>query len=285
MRLPSVHAYLDYRAFLADWFEARKRQDPDYSHSAFAEAAGCSRSALSNVLAGSRTPRSSTLDAFARAMGLTGDERNRLGILVELEAAPDLGRRQRVLERLLSTEAYGSVRNLAPDAASGALARYLAHWWIPAIRELVALEGFREDPAWIARTLHPPITEEQARAAIATLLEIGVVRREEGRLVTDEIRLATDPETADAALATYYREEVTAVLAGLDTDLNAVQHINAATLLLDESSIPEVKHRLHQLAHQLATLGDTRPPGPARVYQLAVCVLPLSERVDGAPTS
>ncbi len=280
MSLPSVFDYIDYRAFLAAWFDARKAEDSAYSYSAFARDAGCSRAALANVIRGDRHPRPATLDAFARGMALTARERNHLGILVDLGAARDARRRFEVMERLLASERYGQLR-MAGDEPPIALERYLAHWWVPAIREMVELEGFREDPEWIAATLFPPIEPEQAADALATLLELGFVRRlDDGRLACAEIRIGTAPVLESQALGRFYREEIPRLLRDLDVSRHEEQHFMGAVFALDAASVPEAKARVHRLVTQIATLADSRPRAqPARVYQMAVTLVPLTSTV------
>lgn len=281
MSLPDLFDYIDYRAFLSDWFEARKRLGR-YSYAAFAEAGGCSKAALANVIQGNRTPRSTTLDAFARAIGLSPQERNYLGVLVELDAAPGPRRRREVMEYLLGNERFGQVR-IADREPRSDIERYLEHWWILAVRELVSMPGFREDPVWIAETLYPRITPDQASYALGVLQSLDFVRRDtEGRLVCNEIRFATDPESLGMALVHFYREQIPRLLAGLNLELKDLQHYMGATVVFDEGSVPEAKAHLHQMVHQLATLGDARPPSePARVYQVAVMMVPVTELVEG----
>jgi uncharacterized protein (TIGR02147 family) len=60
---------------------------------------------------------------------------------------------------------------------------YHSRWYLPAIRELVATGPFREDPLWIAQSLCPRISVEEAEAAIETLLQLGLLARDgNGRL-------------------------------------------------------------------------------------------------------
>ncbi|MCB9674833.1 MAG: TIGR02147 family protein [Alphaproteobacteria bacterium] len=284
MSRPDVFAYLDFRTFLADWFEARKREDPAYSYAAFAAASGCSKATLANVIRGERTPRPATLDAFANAMSLSPAAKNYLGMLVELDAARDAGRRLAVMERLLTNERYGQFRNADRHSAAD-IDRYLAQWWIPAIREMVALPGFREDPAWIARQMHPPIEAAQAAQAIDTLLSLGFVERnDQGQLVQSEIRFGTDAETQQAAVTRFYRERIPELLRGLDSARARTQHVMGATISLDRGSVPEAKARLHEMVNQLATVADSRPrEAEARVFQVLVMMVPVSEEVGDPP--
>ena len=278
MNLPNVYAYLDYRVFLRDWFDARKREDDSYSYAAFAKDGGCSKSALANVLSGARNPRSGTLDAFARAMGLSPSERNYLGLLVELAAAQDVQTRQAVMSRILAKEQYKQVR-LAESEPEAAVFRYLEHWYLPATRELAMLPEFRADAAWVASMLQPPISEDQAAEALDTLFELDFLRwKDDGGVEPRDVRFGTEPETNHAAVMRFYQQEIPELLRKLRGDVPDEQHLGTLTVCLDPELMPELKARLTNLVQQIAAMGDTPgTDGPRRVYQLTVQLQPLSQ--------
>lgn len=278
MALPSVFAYRDHRAFLSDWLEARRGEDPTYSLAVFARDGGCSKAALANVIAGARQPRPSTVLAFARAMGLTPAEHDYLRLLVALADAATLERRREVLGRILETERYAQKR-LSESTPEADVDRYLSHWCIPAIREMAVLPGFRTDPGWIAERMVPPIAPELAAQALDTLLGLGFLQRtDDGALTQRELRFATEPDTTQRAVARFHREQVPAMVAALDPDRGRQQHLLTATLALDAGLLEEAKTRLNAVLGQLATLADEgSTEGPRRVYQLSVQLLPLSE--------
>ncbi|MEZ4322543.1 MAG: TIGR02147 family protein [Myxococcota bacterium] len=277
MKLPDVFAYLDYRTFLSDWLDARKRADPTYSYATFARDGGCSKAALANVVRGERSPRPETLDAFGRAMSLTPAARNYLGMLVELDTERDGRKRLAAMERLLSNERFGQFRNADRQPVAD-VDRYLEHWWIPAIREMVALPGFQEDPQWIASHLRPPITVDQASDALEALEALDFVARDgTGKLVQKEIRFGTDPDTWQIAVTRFYREQIPALLEALDVGQSGVQEVLAATISLEADTIAEAKVRLFEMVTQLATVADSRPrDAPAAVYQVVVMMVPIS---------
>jgi uncharacterized protein (TIGR02147 family) len=280
MPTPSITAYLDFRAYLRDWLTHRKELEPGYSYAAFAAEGGCSKAALANVLSGNRHPRPDTLDAFARAMGLSPAERNVLGLLAELDAAPDVRRRRDVLERLLDSELHGQTRHA--EVEPGDAMRYLRHWYVPAIRELATRPGFRAEPEWIAATLTPSIRVDQAREALDTLLDLGfVVREPDGRVSVREVRFRTANETFAEAAEHVHRHVVPEVLRHFDTDNASRQHLLAHTFLLSPDQVPEAKQRLNTVFEQVATQGDDPSvDGPRTAYLMAVQLLPLSEPVE-----
>ena len=281
--LPSVLSYLNYRDFLKAWFEARKRIEPSYSYARFGKDGGCSRAALANVIGGNRSPRSGTLDAFARAMGMTPTERNYLGLLVELEAAPTQEERRAVIEKITGSEKFGQFRNVEEEPSED-MARYYANWWTTAIRELVLLPGFRDDPEWIAQELHPPITVEQARTALDTLIDLGFVERTDSGIIQRELAFSAPRESAQYALGRYHREVLPSLMASIDTSLHRIQHLASAILLADDALVAELKKNIHDLIQHATSAGDAGPwTDDTRVYQLAVQLLPVSGVKDGEP--
>jgi len=280
MAAPHIYAYLDYRAFLRDWLAHQKRIEPGYSYAAFAQAGGCAKATISNVIHGARIPRPATLDAFARAMGLQPAERNYLGLLVELATAADLTARRRVMEQLLSREAYRQVR-MADSEDEEAVVRYLEHWSIAAIRELATLPGFRADPDWLAATLRPPIGPERARRSLEVLFELGFLAHgDDGTVEPREVRFRTAPETEHRAAAHVHTVVIPELLRTADLSLADQQHLLTATLTVAASELPEFKARLNAVYEQLCTQADDRVDDePRAVYQLGFQLLPLSERM------
>ena len=277
---PTIFSYLDYRAFLREWFDAMKRADPDYSYAQFARDGGCSKSTLANVLSGARTPRSGTLDAFARAMALTPSERNYLGLLVELAGAEDLDARRQVMERILASERYHQVR-VAERGDESELFRFIEHWYVPAIRELAALPSFVPEPEWIASVLRPRITVDQARDGLDRLFELDLLRHgPDGSVERREIQFRTDVAAHQVAIQHLYRETLPQLLRRVDRADGEEQHVMAATLILPPELMAEAKARLTATVQQLAALSDAAGvDGERRIYQLAGQLLPVSETV------
>lgn len=213
-------------------------------------------------------------------MGLSPAEHDYLRLLVALAEATTLERRREILGTILETERYEQKR-LSESTPEADVDRYLAHWCIPAIREMAVLPGFRTDPHWIAQHMVPPIMPELAAQALDTLLDLGFLHRtNDGVLAQRELRFATAPDTTQRAVLRFHREQVPAMVAALDPDRGRQQHLLTATLTLDASMLDEVKSRLNAVLGQLATLADEgSTEGPRRVYQLSIQLLPLCEPV------
>lgn len=276
MPLPSVASYLDFRAYLTDWFNARKQADPTYSYARFGRDGGCSKAALANVIGGARLPRPATIDAFARAMSLNPTEHTMLAHLVDLEGARTQAERRQVMERILSAEKFGQVRALENETDE-ALTRFLEFWWVPVIRELATLPGFRDDPEWLASQMWPPITPEQAKSALDTLCDLEFLVRTDSGIETRELHFRTEPQVTMDALLHFHQEVLPKLMANIRNTCHDQQHLLTGTLLLSADVMPEVKAKLDALMSEVVILSESLPKEPgARVYQLTLQALPVS---------
>jgi uncharacterized protein (TIGR02147 family) len=278
MSLPHISAYLDYRVFLRDWFDAKKRLDPSYSHTRFATDGGCSRSTLANVLSGNRSPRPPTLDAFARAMGLSPTERNHLGLLVELDTAPDLRTRTAVMERLLASTHYGQVDDVERHGAD--LERFLGSWWVPVVWELAGRDDFQADPDWLVAAIRPEITHEQARSALDTLFELDFLAQTEDGIERHAIRFRSAADDVnERAVLDYYRSVLPELYARIAEIPESERHVATSLATIDARAFPELKARIAGLVDQIAIQADaalTETPDELVTYQVVVQVLPVS---------
>lgn len=232
------------------------------------------------MLAGTRTPKPSTLDALARGMGLDPIERNYLDLLVELASAQSVEARRVVLRKITSRVAYG--HKVATEDDPDRYARYMARWYHVAIRELARLPGFRPEPEWVARTMVPPIGVDQAAAALDLLFELGLlVRAADGSVEAPEIRLESKPEVRSESLVRYYEEVVPHMLARLrDVPANQRQFVTVATALTTDG-FAEARQIVWQLLDKVGAIGDADDPsGDRRVYQVALMFVPLTQPVD-----
>lgn len=80
--VPDPRAYADYRHYLVDAIYAAFGSIEDGGHLDFARAADCSDSHLANILGGRRDLQGEQVDSFADALGLKGDGRTMLMLLL-----------------------------------------------------------------------------------------------------------------------------------------------------------------------------------------------------------
>lgn len=274
--MPSIFEYLDYRAFLGDWFAARKAADKRYSHRRFARRAGVSSpSLLSEVIAGRRNLTTRTEEGFLRALALDHDSARFFTALVAYDQAATVEERNAAWQRVSASRRFREARPIADG-----LVRYLSCWYLPAVRELAHCDGFRGDPAWIARTLHPRITEAQARDALETLTSLGLLQADpRGRLRPCDVSLVTPHEVAGLAGHNYHQAMLARAAEALSTVDYRERHFCGVTVAVPRHALPKLKDELDAFQERLLELCDQQVDEAEQVFQLSLQLFPLSKGV------
>ena len=267
-----VFRYFDYRAFLRDAYRNLKERQPGFSYRWFARRAGMtSPNFLKLVIDGKRNLTAGSAERFATALELTSSETAFFRELVGFGQARSAAEKNRHFERIGAYHQHRAVCALQRHQFE-----YLSCWWYPAIRELIACDGFVEDECWIADRLVPPITPVQARQALALLLELGVVERDpDGRLRQREPMLSTGAEVRSLAVGNFHRQMMERAAAAIELCERAERDISGVTVALSAESFQRVKQMIVALRAELLALsaGDGRP---TRVVQVNFQLFPLA---------
>ena len=276
MAEPDIYRYLDYRAYLRDWYETRRARDPKFSRRQFARLAGKrSPGLLTSAMEGDRQLTGPMVRAFAQAMDLNADESAFFDALVQLDQARDSRTRNAAWERVSATRAFREARPL-----EGASMAFLSHWWYSVVRELAYRSDFQPDPAWIAQRIRPVITEAQARRALEALETMGfLVRDDEGALVAAEDGVVTTPhEVHGLAVRNYHRAMLERAAEAIETFRDVERHFVAATVSIPESLFGTLKSELNSLQERVLDLSHRSSEEAERVVQVHLVMFPLSDK-------
>lgn len=270
-----VFAYLDYRAFLRAYYDEAKARS-SFSYRAFARRAKLSSpNYLKLVIDGERNLSAAMAERFAEACGLSEEGAEYFRELVAFAHARTSREQNERYAKLRSHRRYRSAHRLelAQDA-------YHSRWYLPAIRELVLHAKFREDPAWIAAQLTPAIKPAEAELALATLLDLGMlVRDERGRLRQGTKLVSTGAEVRSLHLANFHRSMMTHAADSLDTVPAEERDISSLTLCMSRAGLATLKLRIQRFRAELLALSDLEEQ-PEQVVQVNFQLFPLS-RVEG----
>lgn len=272
--LPTPYDFLDHRAFLKAWVEAKKAASPRFSFRAFAKRSGTSVSLLHHVIEGKRNLTAATTEAFAKGMSLRAGESRFFGLLVALDAASTADERNAVWQRISTTRRFRDARDVERMAFD-----YLSSWAYPAIRELASVRGFRADPAWIAERLVPAITEAEAARALGVLTELGLLVEREGALVPADASVATPAEVTGLAVRNYHHGMIGKAQESIERFAGSERHLLAVTVGVPVSLVPRLKEEATAMMQRLMDLCDAEPAPNEQVMQITLQVFPLSRPV------
>jgi len=264
-----VFDYLDYRAFLRDYYANKKGRG--LSFRVFSKRAGLrSPNYLKLVMEGARNLSEETAGRFAVALALKGDSKRYFLELVRFGQAQTSAARSTHYGRLTGFRRYREVRPLEAEQAA-----YHSTWYLPAVRELAARKDFRDDPSWIARMMCPAISVSEAARALDVLMKLGLlVRQADGTIGQGQPLLSTGPETP-WHIADYHRTMLARAAAAIDAISPAERDISSLTMCLGSDGLLRFKNRIRRLRRELLEL-STLESDPRQVVQLNFQLFPLS---------
>ena len=277
MQPPDIYNFIDYRSYLAAWFQWKKSASPRFSHRGFVRRVGQkSPSLVVDLISGRRSLTPAMLDPFAKAMGLRVVERRYLALLTEFERTTDPEKKNALWEQISAKRRFQ-----AAHAIEGESFRYLSDWAFPAIRELAARPDFRADSAWIAATLRPPITRTHAQRALDALFELGMlVKKDDGSVVQADGSVVTPREVLGLAVHNYHQGMIDRAREGITAFKAAERHYTGVTVCIPEGLVPQIKDEINSFAERLLELCDGADPPAERVYQFHMMAFPLSSGME-----
>lgn len=275
--LATVFTYLDYRAFLrahTQQLKARKL----FNLRAFAQAAAIKAPGyLKMIIDGRRNLTKETADKFSLALGLSSRERGYFAALVQYNQTEDPDEKRDYFDKMIA---------LRPRSQHFVLEkkynRYFSRHYYVCVREMVALKDFREDYKWIAKRCVPSISPMQAREAVETLLELGLLKRDDcGGLVQVENFIATQDRNTQEIEAYHFHEAV------IDKARHALGLLSqnersyyALTLPMSKTQFEEIITDFYEFRDKVVHKIEQGARSFDEVYQINFQLFPVTKKGD-----
>ncbi len=177
-QMPDVFNYINFRQFLGDVLDYKQAINSSYSANAFIRDAGFSnnsRGYFTHIVNGARNLSHPRIQGFIQACKLKGPAAKYFENLVLFNQS------ERNEEKKLYFSRMNDIAGHLEKPSFLLLKSqydYLRKWYIPAIRELIGLDDFENNAAWIAKKLNNDVTVKQVESAIESLIVLGLVKRE-----------------------------------------------------------------------------------------------------------
>ncbi len=272
--MPQIFKYLDYRHYLKDYYRAKKESKGSaFSYRAFSRQAGFSSpNFLQLVMDGKRNLSDDGIERFIKGLRLDREEGRFFKHLVHFNQAKTDQERNKWYKKLATSKRYREISEIEKSQFE-----YYSRWYYAAIRELILLPDFENDPEWIAKTLHPRITVKEAKEAIELLLKLGFVKKNsKGKLVQAERNIATAREVQSLAVANFHRSMLRRAAESIELTAHDKRDISAITIAVSQEKFQEAKRRIQEFRRELNVLLSEDGKADA-VYQLNFQIFNLTE--------
>lgn len=271
---PDVLQYTNYRVYLRDYYEFKKKTVPAFSLRFFAEKAGLSSHAhLKLTIDGKRNITKNTVVKLIHGLGLDGQRAAYFESLVFFNQAQTDADKQVYYAQLLKASPRSKLHKM--DAAQF---RIFREWHHSAILEMVALKDFRPIPDWISKRLGSLITPAQVTESLKLLVELGLlVKTANGYRQRDPL-ITTDDEVQDLMVKMYHLQMLKLSADMLSALPGPQRDVSALTFSIKREDFPNLKKHLQLMRKELLDFSAKAGEGED-VVQINIQLYPLTRGV------
>ena len=267
--------YNDYRVYMADFYEERKRTSA-FTWREFARIAGfTSPSYLKLVCDGKSSLSRVTMNRVAVAMGLVGYEIDYFEAMVNFVNAQKDDVKKEYLDKMAAISAANKVRLIDEDAFE-----YYDSWRNPVVRELAPMMPGAM-PGEIAKKCCQTVSAQEVRKSLNFLENAGFLKqtRENVYEQTDKA-VAGSKEALPFAIRMMHREMGRLGIESIDRFNAEERHVAGVTLGVNREGYEEIVKELEACRKKIISIAASCGKLD-QVYRLNLQFFPLSKKVKG----
>ncbi len=272
----NLYQYSDYRIFLKAYYFEQKRKNAKYSYRVFANKAKlASPNYLKLVIDGKRRVTDRNLQNFIRGLGFQRPEESEyFKSLVYFQESRDRESREIFRTQLekIRTQHLKITLQIQKDQQE-----YLMNWRHFAIREMVLLEDFKDDPVWISKRLKNAATPDQVCLSLALLVRLGMIHKDNGKYKIQAPLLSTTDEVPSLLIKKLHEQFLNLAIRSLYEDEMGEREVNGLTIAIPRSKISDFKKSIKNFRKEMnKTFSEAQ--GNQEVYQLMIGFYPLTKK-------
>ena len=274
--LKSIYTYSDYRIYLRDYFDVRRKSESSFSHREMAKELGFSSpNYIKLVMDGKRNLGLRSINRLVQGLGFKLREREYFSNLVFFGQAKTPVEKNYFLGQLIASR---------PSAKKGAITpkeyRYYNEWYHCVVRELVVREKPPVDFGRIARKIRPNVTPSQVEKSVKLLLELGLIKKKKGGAYIQSSRLiATDREVTSLGIRNYHTKMIELGKKCLDTVKREKREVSSLTLCISYACRERIKRRVQAFESEILHMAHD-DKNTSKVHQLNFQFFPLTEEEE-----
>jgi hypothetical protein len=257
--MPDLFDYLDYRAFLRDYFDSRKATLDSWSYQSFAEQLGFkAKDFLFRVIKGKKNLSQASILQMSQGLGLNGIQTQYFDTLVKCNQSRDIGQRNLFFNLLNTIKTQGRTTHPAQRLRQDQF-QFYSKWYHSAIRSLIEMAGFKDDFKRLAASLSPRISAREAEASVTLLEKLGLIKDVSGILIP-----------------AYHKSTIELSAQALENIPAHERDMSNLTLGISEATFKNLSEKLRQFRREILEQAE-KDETADRVYHLNLHLYPLSK--------
>ncbi|MBD3241967.1 MAG: TIGR02147 family protein [Chitinivibrionales bacterium] len=269
--MASILEYMDYRAYLKDFYRERKSRQSWFSYRVFSSGVGIDASYLAKVLTGTRHIADRSIGPVADYCGLHGRDKDYFEDLVRFAKAATSSESRLYFEKLLEIKGVRS-RTLESDQYD-----FYRHWYVSAIRAVLEFYPFYgRDYRGLGEQLNPPVTAKQAREAVQLLERLELVGKDDtGRYVLTQTAITSGERWRSVAIQSFQESTIALAREALDRHPREHRDISTITLNINERDVAYIREKIREFRQSIISHVNDQSD-PDRTYHMNIQLIPLT---------
>ena len=271
--MKSIFTYIDYRCYIADWYEEQQESGKPVSYRDIAQFVGYKSPAHITMLLRGKTRLSpeKTLK-FTRLFMFRKKEADYFSLLVEYSHSKGIRQKKNVYARLLKFKECGTVL-LDPDQYE-----YYQKWYYAVIHDIISFYPFRGDFKALARMVEPSITTREAQGAVRLLERIGFIEKSgDGFYVSCYPGISAYAEERNVVLSSYAESMIDRAKYALDKLPDEERLVSWAGFSVSGETYKKMRAEARAFRKRLVEMAQ-KDPSPERVFHLNLQMFPVSKK-------
>ena len=270
--MPNIYQYIDFRKYLGDFIEEKKKLNPRFSIRLMAGKLGISPGTLVRILSGKRNCSPALLPKITAFIKLRERASEYFSLLVSFDQEKKISEKNRFYEKILT---FRNERIRKVEQTQYAI---FDKWYYSVVRELIEIHAPVSDCSKLLPLIRPKISLRQIENAIQVLLSGGFITQlEDGCLQPAERFLTTGDRWEHFAIQRFQKAMIDRAAEALVNDPKNERDISSLTIGLKESELQQISDILRKSRQEIIDLAE-HTDSPEVVFQINFQAFKLSEK-------
>ena len=272
-----VETYTDYRLFLRDYYEDRKKRFSFFSYRYFCLKAGLKSPAVfKEIVDGKRNLTSRMLPLFIKGLDLSPVDTNYFIALVHFNQSGSTEEKTQYLEQMQALK-----RKIPQEIVPIDHYALYSKWYLIVLRELACIIPWKGDYGLLAGNVNPPIKKSEAQEGIKFLVQKGFLKfREDGSCMQTSQAITSGSEVTSIGIRNFNEKMIRRGADAVHAFPQSLRDIRTMVIGISSESYPLIKHEIREFMDRVAQIVDNDRLSD-RVYNVGVQFFPLSNFNDG----
>jgi uncharacterized protein (TIGR02147 family) len=274
--MEKIFKYIDYRKFLLDYYNEKKKATRYFSYRYFSNKANIKSPVfLKQVIEGKRNLTLNTIEKFITALNLNKKEAVFFRHLVQFNQAKTAYEKQEHYSVMISMIDYINEHKLSVDQYA-----YFDNWYNCVVRELVCLYNFNDNWDLLAKSIIPPITPKEAKESVSLLLRLNLIKKQkDGSYVQTNSAITSGTDIVSLARRAFNSKMLLLAKDANQTMPPDIRNISGITMGISKSCYDVLLAELGAFKERVIAIVN-RDEASSRVYQLNFQLFPLSQDIS-----